>query len=43
MRESKENMIIVKLTNGFGNNIFQMVAGKLLAEVKGCDLYFNSC
>lgn len=34
-------MIIVKLTNGFGNNIFQMVAGRLLAEFKGCDLFFT--
>lgn len=33
-------MIIVKLTNGFGNNIFQMVAGRLLAEYKNCDLFF---
>ena len=25
-------MVIVKLTNGFGNNLFQYIAGRLLAE-----------
>ena len=25
-------MIFVKLTNGFGNNLFQYIAGRLLAE-----------
>ena len=25
-------MVIIKLTNGFGNNLFQYIAGRLLAE-----------
>ena len=25
-------MVFVKLTNGFGNNLFQYIAGRLLAE-----------
>ena len=28
-------MIFVKLTNGFGNNLFQYIAGRLLAEYQG--------
>ena len=33
-------MIIVEITNGFGNNIFQYVAGRLLAEHHGVELKF---
>lgn len=29
---ANENSVIVQLTNGFGNNIFQLVAARLLAE-----------
>lgn len=31
-------MVIVKLTNGFGNNLFQYIAGRLLAEFHGKEL-----
>ena len=31
-------MIYVQLTNGFGNNLFQATAGKVLAEHKKDDL-----
>ena len=31
-------MIIVKLTNGFGNNLFQYIAGRLLAEFHKQDI-----
>ena len=31
-----KNFIAVKLTNGFGNNIFQYVAGRLLADYHKC-------
>lgn len=27
-----ENLVVVHLTNGFGNNLFQLIAGRLLAE-----------
>ena len=33
-------MIIVEFTNGFGNNIFQYVAARLLAEQHGKELFF---
>lgn len=29
------NSVVVQLTNGFGNNVFQLVAGRLLAEKHG--------
>ena len=32
-------MIYIKLTNGFGNNIFQYVAARQLAEFHNCELY----
>jgi len=32
IKATPKNFIAVKLTNGFGNNIFQYVAGRLLAE-----------
>jgi len=31
-------LVIVKLTNGFGNNLFQYIAGRLLAEAHGKEL-----
>ena len=31
-------MVIVSLTNGFGNNIFQYVAARQLAEFHNCEL-----
>tara|TARA_R100001440_G_scaffold50862_1_gene70840 strand:- start:472 stop:1296 length:825 start_codon:yes stop_codon:yes gene_type:complete len=33
-------MICAKLTNGFGNNLFQLIAGKLLSEYLNDDLFF---
>lgn len=32
------NSVIVQLTNGFGNNLFQVLAGKLLAQKHGRDI-----
>ena len=33
-----KNIVKMQLSNGFGNNIFQYVAGKLLAHYHDCDL-----
>jgi len=33
-------MIVSHITNGFGNNIFQCVAGKILAEHHETEHYF---
>ena len=33
-------MIISNITNGFGNNIFQCVAGKILSEFYNTQHYF---
>ena len=34
-------MVIIKLTNGFGNNLFQYIAGRLLAEFHNQSLFVS--
>jgi len=36
IKDKTKNFIAVKLTNGFGNNIFQYGAGRLLADYHKC-------